>query len=76
MHKEELPCWEKSQKWGNVFICARQPVFASIVHLLLPEGKLLSATQPVCTSGLRQMHLMHTTAFKTGGENDAEEIFR
>lgn len=54
------------QNWGNAFIYARQPVFASIVHLLLPEGKLLSASLTVCTSGLRQMHLMHTTAFKIG----------
>lgn len=29
------------QNWGNVFIYARQPVSVSIVHLPLPEGKLL-----------------------------------
>lgn len=42
--KKNYPAGEKKvfqQNWGNVFICARQPVSVSIVHLLLPEGKLL-----------------------------------
>lgn len=62
-------------------IYVRQPVCVPIVHLLVLEGKLLSAPRTVCTSGLSQMHLMHMKAFKIEIEwckrrDAAKEIYK